>query len=121
VAAGALLNEVLGATTDAGAVVVGATALPAALGAMRWNNNTSRFVLRRMAQLVSDSSKPNKVFKDKNVNLVTKHLKEYNGKAVSPTQVYNHLRKWKQKWDRISKLKDLSRALWDNDVNTIML
>jgi hypothetical protein len=51
-----------------------AAAPPAALGPMRWNN-TSGFVLRRMAQLVSDSSKPNKVFKDKDVNLVTKHLK----------------------------------------------
>jgi hypothetical protein len=121
VAAGALLNELLGATADAGAAVVDAAAPLAALGPMRWNNNTSRFVLRRMAQLVSDSSKPNKVFKDKNVNLVTKHLKEYNGEAVSPTQVYNHLRKWRQKWDRISKLKDLSRALWDSDVNTIIL
>jgi hypothetical protein len=28
---------------------------------------------------------------------------------------------WRQKWDRISKLKDLSGALWDSDVNTIML
>ena len=64
---------------------------------MRWNNNTFGFVLRRMAQLLSDGSKPDKVFKDKDVNLVAKHLKEYSGEAVSPTQVYNHLRKWRQK------------------------
>jgi hypothetical protein len=69
VAAVALLNEAPRAAADAGAA-----APPAALGPMRWNN-TSGFVLRRMAQLVSDSSKPNKVFKDKDVNLVTKHLK----------------------------------------------
>ena len=52
---------------------------------MRWNNNTSGFVLRRMAQLVSDGSRPNKVFKDKDVNYVAKALKEYSGEAVSPT------------------------------------
>jgi hypothetical protein len=88
---------------------------------MRWNNNTSGFVLRRMAQLVSDGSRPDKVFKDKDVNYVAKCLKEFCGEIVSPTQVYNHLRKWRQKWARVAKLKDLSGALWDSDTNAIML
>lgn len=88
---------------------------------MRWNNNTSGFVLRRMALLLSDGSRPDKVFKDKDVNSVAKLLKEYSGEAVSPTQVYNHLRKWRQKWARICKLKDLSGALFDSDTNSIML
>jgi len=74
-----------------------------------------------MAQLVSDGSRPHKVFKDKDINYVAKALKEYSGEVVSPTQVYNHMRKWRQKWARISKLKDLSGALWDSDVNAIML
>ena len=74
------MNEVARA-----AAVAGAAAPAAALGPMRWNNNTSGFVPRRMAQLVSDGSRPDKVFKDKDVNLVAKHLKEYNGEAVSPT------------------------------------
>ena len=91
-----------GGATGAPALAIVALAAPAvaAQGAprpMRWNNNTSGFVLRRMAQLLSDGSKPDKVFKDKDVNLVAKHLKEYSGEAVSPTQVYNHLRKWRQK------------------------
>jgi hypothetical protein len=64
---------------------------------MRWNNNTSGFVLRRMTQLLNDGSRPDKVFKNKDDNLVAKHLKEYSGEVVSPTQVYNHLRKWRQK------------------------
>ena len=52
---------------------------------MRWNNNTSGFVLRRIAQLVSDGSRPNKVFKDKDVNHVAKALKEYSEETVSLT------------------------------------
>jgi methionine salvage enolase-phosphatase E1 len=72
-------------------------------------------------QLVSDGSRSDKVFKDKDVNLVAKHLKEYCGETVSPTHVYNHLRKWRQKCAKVSKLKDLSEALWDSDVNAIML
>ncbi|CAD6231174.1 unnamed protein product [Miscanthus lutarioriparius] len=95
VAAGALLNEVPRAAVDAGAAVASAAAPPVAPGPMRWNNNTSG---------------PDKVFKDKDVNLVAKHLKEYNGEAEVD-----------EKWARISKLKDLSGALWDSDVNAIML
>jgi hypothetical protein len=74
-----------------------------------------------MAQLLSDGTRPDKVFKDKDVNIVAKCLKDYGGDVVSPTQVYNHLRKWRQKWSRIYMLKDLSRAIWDNEVNAIML
>ena len=93
VAATGLLNEVAGAAAVAGAA--GAATPAPAPGPMRWNN-TSGFVLRRMAQLVSDGSRPDKVFKDKDVNLVSKYLNEYTGEALSPTQVYNHLRKWRQ-------------------------
>jgi methionine salvage enolase-phosphatase E1 len=74
-----------------------------------------------MAQLVSDGSRSDKVFKDKDVNYVAKVLHEYCGEAVSPTQVYNHLKKWRQKWSRVAKLKDLSGALWHSDTNAIML
>jgi hypothetical protein len=50
--------------------------------AMRWNNNTSGFVLRRIGQPVSDSSGPNKVFKDKDVNHVAKAPEEVEAKVV---------------------------------------
>jgi hypothetical protein len=75
---------------------------------MRWNNNTSGFFIRRMAQTVFYGSRADKCFKDKDVNYVAKALLEYYCEAVSPTQVYNHLRKWRQKWARVVKLKDLS-------------
>ena len=94
---------------------------PAHARPMRWSNGSSGFVLRRMAQLVSDGSRPDKVFKDKDVNLVAKQLKEYSGEIVSSSEVYNHLRKWRQKWAKVAKLRDLSGALWDNDLSAIML
>jgi hypothetical protein len=52
---------------------------------MRWSNTSSGFVLRRMAQLLSDGSRPDKVFKDKDVNMVARHLKEFTGEIVSST------------------------------------
>ena len=60
------------AALAAAAAVAPPPAAPAAAGPMRWNNASSGFVLRRMAQLVSDGSRPDKVFKDKDVNLVAK-------------------------------------------------
>jgi methionine salvage enolase-phosphatase E1 len=50
-----------------------------------------------------------------------KPLSSSMGEVVSPTQVYNHLRKWRHKWSRVSKLKDLSGALWDDQIHVIML
>jgi hypothetical protein len=102
-------------------VVAAPVAAAGAGRAMRWTNNSSGFVLRRMAAMVSDGSRPDKVFKDKDVNQVAKALKEWCGKIVTPTQVYNHLRKWRQKWQKVIKLKDLSAALWDEHTNAIML
>ena len=72
------------AAAEVMAEVVGAEAAPAA-GPMRWNNNTSGFVLRRMAQLLSDGTRLDKVFKNKDVNLIAKCLKDYSGDAMSPT------------------------------------
>ena len=90
-------------------------------GPMRWTSNMSGFVLRRMAHIVTEGGRTDKTYKDKDVNAVAKALKEYSGLPVSPTQVYNHLRKWKQKWSKVAKLKDLSGATFDDDVHAIML
>jgi hypothetical protein len=60
---------------------------------MMWNNNTFGFVLKRMAQILFDRSRTDKLFNVKNVNCVAKALMEYTGDVVSPPQVYNHLRK----------------------------
>jgi hypothetical protein len=71
------------ASAGGGGAAVGDGAAGAGAGdprAMRWNNNTFGFVLRRMAQLVSDDSRPNKVFKDKDVNHIAKSLKESVGR-----------------------------------------
>jgi hypothetical protein len=50
---------------------------------MRWSNNTSGFVLRRMAALMTDGSRPDKVFKDKDVNQVAKALRNGVGRLLA--------------------------------------
>jgi hypothetical protein len=90
--AAASVEEVLGGVEAVAVAVVAGPLAPAAAplpaaaaGPMRWNNATSGFVLRRMAQLVSDGNRPDKVSKDKDVNLVAKKLFEFSGEVVSPT------------------------------------
>ena len=62
-----------------------------------------------------------KGFKEVHLNKVAKALQEFCGHEVSDTQVYNHLRKWRQRWVKLSKLRDLSGAQWDEDNCMIVL
>src|ERR1041384_6393358 len=95
-------------------VLVGeSVAVPAVAGqqqraAIRWTSAMSSFILRRMCQLISTGVRTDKGFKEVHLNQVTKALHEFSGHEVTGTQVYNHLRKWRQRWVRVSKLRELS-------------
>ncbi|KAF7027707.1 hypothetical protein CFC21_039729 [Triticum aestivum] len=43
------------------------------------------------------------------------------GLSITGTQVYNHLRKWRARWVKISKLRDISGSLWDDNNYVISL
>jgi hypothetical protein len=75
----------------------------------------SSFVLKHMCQLISTRVGNDKGFKEVHLNQVAKALQKFYGNDVTGTQVYNHLRKWRQRWMRMSKLRELSGALWDED------
>ncbi|KAK3164553.1 hypothetical protein QOZ80_1AG0020970 [Eleusine coracana subsp. coracana] len=83
--------------------------------AMRWTNSMSSFVLRRFCQLIASGVRTDKGFKEVHLNQVAKDLQEFTGNEVTGTQVYNHLRKWRRRWIRVTKLRELSDALWDED------
>lgn len=76
---------------------------------------TFSFVLRRMCQLISTGVRTDKGFKEVHLNQVAKALQEFSGNEVTGTQVYNHLRKWRQRWVRVIKLRELSGALFDEE------
>ncbi|KAJ1279047.1 hypothetical protein BS78_04G125300 [Paspalum vaginatum] len=88
---------------------------------MRWTSALSSFALRRMCQMISTGVRTDKGFKEVHLNQVAKALQEFSGQDVTGTQVYNHLRKWRQRWVRISKLRELSGALWDDENFVISL
>jgi hypothetical protein len=88
---------------------------------LRWTEPMSAFMLRQMCQLISTGVRTDKGFKEVHLNKVAKALQEFYGNEVSGTQVYNHLRKWRQRWVKLSKLRDLSGAQWDEDSCMIVL
>jgi len=88
---------------------------------LQWTSAMSEFVLRRFTELVSEGVKIDKGFKDVHLNKVAADLTEFMGQEVSGSQVYNHLCKWRARWVKICRLKDLSGALWDEDNYMISL
>uniref|UniRef100_A0ACD5UI42 Uncharacterized protein n=1 Tax=Avena sativa TaxID=4498 RepID=A0ACD5UI42_AVESA len=65
--------------------------------------------------------KTDKGFKEIHIGQAAKALTKLVGYDVTTTQVTNHLRKWKIRYQRIEKLRLLSGALWDDDQKMIVL
>jgi hypothetical protein len=74
-----------------------------------------------MCQLIETGVRTDKGFKEVHLNQVAKYLSEFVGMEVTGTQVDNHLRKWRQRWVKVSKLRMLSGAQWVDDVCMISL
>ncbi|PWZ07268.1 hypothetical protein Zm00014a_023770 [Zea mays] len=89
--------------------------------ALRWTAVMSGFVLRRFVDLIGNGVKTYKGFKEIHLNSVAKNVSGFCGQEVTGQQVYNHLRKWRSRWVKVCKLKDISGALWDEDNFVISL
>ena len=48
-------------------------------------------------------------------------VSEFAGVNVTVNQVQNHMRKWRKHWQKVDKLRDLSGALWDDELKMIVL
>ncbi|KAK1682445.1 hypothetical protein QYE76_043293 [Lolium multiflorum] len=88
---------------------------------MKWLPFMSSFVLEKMCGLIQSGVRTDKGFKEVHLNTVAKGLADHCGVTVCSTQVYNHLRKWRQRWLTISRLRDLSGAQWCEDTKCIVL
>ena len=86
-----------------------------------WTPVMSGFILRRFTALVGEGVKTDKGFKEVHLNAVAKDLSEFAQLELSGTQVYNHLRKWRSRWVKVCRLKQLSGALWDESNYMITL
>ncbi|KAK1645563.1 hypothetical protein QYE76_063368 [Lolium multiflorum] len=64
---------------------------------MEWLPFMSSFVLEKMCGLIQSGVRTDKGFKEVHMNSVAKGLAEHCGVSVCSTQVYNHLREWRQR------------------------
>ncbi|KAK1561722.1 hypothetical protein QYE76_017368 [Lolium multiflorum] len=82
---------------------------------MKWLPFMSSFVLEKMCG-IKTGVRTDKGFKEVHLTTVAKGLFEHYGVSACSTQVYNHLRKWRQRWLTISRLRDLSGTQWCEDI-----
>ena len=80
---------------------------------LTWTNVMSGFILRCFSDLVGQGLKIDKGFKEVHLNAVARDLSEFANVEVTGNQVYNHLHKWRTRWQKICRLKELSGANWD--------
>jgi hypothetical protein len=78
-------------------------------------------MLRRFHDLLIQGVKTDKDFKEVHVRQVAGMLSDFAGVNVSVQQIYNHLRKWRQRWVKVVRLRDLSGALWNDKHHMIVL
>ncbi|CAM0950196.1 unnamed protein product [Alopecurus aequalis] len=78
-------------------------------------------MMRALADIAAKGVKTDKGFKEIHITQVAKALTKLVRYEVSATQITNHLRKWKVRYQRIEKLRCLSGVLWDDDEKMIVL
>ena len=88
---------------------------------MTWTPPMSACMMRCLAKIAAKGVKTDKGFKEVHIAKAAKEVSELVGYDVTTTQVTNHLRKWKTRYQRIEKLRLLSGALWDDEVKMIVL
>jgi hypothetical protein len=89
--------------------------------ALRWSAAMSGFVLCHFVDFIGTRVKTDKGFKEIHLKSIAKNVSKFCGQEVTGQQVYNHLRKWRSRWVKVCKLKDISGALWDEDNFVISL
>jgi hypothetical protein len=81
---------------------------------MVWNPSLSEFVLNRICERVDRGINLSRVIKECYLKSVYNDVKDFTNITITPSQVYNHMRKWKAKWTTLCKLKKLSWVTFDS-------
>jgi hypothetical protein len=72
---------------------------------MTWTPPMSACLLRCLAHIAAKGVKTDKGFKEVHITKSAKDVTQLVGYEVTTTQVTNHLRKWKTKWQKIDKFR----------------
>jgi hypothetical protein len=77
---------------------------------MVWNARLSEFVLNMLCKLVDKGLNLSRGFKESYLKSVCNDVQDFTGVIVTPSHMYNQMRKWKAKWITVWKLKFVSRG-----------
>ena len=72
---------------------------------LTWTAPLSLFVLNRVVELVREGPKVDRGMKEEYITRVSSDVLDFTGLKVTNTQIYNHLRKWRARWIRLTQLK----------------
>ena len=86
-----------------------------------WLASMSLFVLNRVCELVHKGINFERGFKEHYMNTVSNDVLDFTRTTVSTTQIYNHLRKWRQRWIRITRLAKTKGATWCEHSSTLSM
>jgi hypothetical protein len=81
---------------------------------MVWNARLSEFVLNMLCKLVDKGLNLRRGFKESYLKSVCNDVQDFTGIIVTPSQMYNQMRKWKAKWITVWKLKFFPGVTFDS-------
>jgi hypothetical protein len=90
-------------------------------GQTQWALTQSTFMHTFLTNLVADDTKTSTGFKKVHLNMCAKALNDHFKFNRSSDQIANHLKTLRKKYSRINQLRNLSAALWNEDLFIISL
>jgi hypothetical protein len=83
--------------------------------AMVWDASLSEFVRNRMVQLINTGVDCNNGLGESHMQKICEDVFDFTGTRVTTMQLYNHMRKWRIKWNMILKIKAKKFVKWMPD------
>ncbi|CAN6338828.1 unnamed protein product [Urochloa humidicola] len=90
-------------------------------GVAAWTSPMSTLMLKYLANVVTSGAKTGKGFKKVYFNTCAREVNEKYHTGFNGEQIKNHYRTWSRKWAKITRLKGLSAAGFDEDNYIITL
>ena len=90
-------------------------------GHASWNSAMSSFMLSHLANVVASGIRTSSGFKKVHLNTCARAVNEQFNTRRTGEHIKNHLKTWQRKYAKISRLRKLSAAGWDEDNYIITL
>ncbi|XP_052140109.1 uncharacterized protein LOC127759936 [Oryza glaberrima] len=80
-----------------------------------WTSSMSSLMLSNLANLVASGTRTSAGFKQVHLNACARVVNEKFSTTLTGDQIRNHLKTWHKKFQKISRLRKVSGAIWDEE------